>query len=157
MDSFERNLNNLLVKVYRSLEKLEEGMLKASKNLNLSISEIHMLEAVQVAAGENGASISDISEQLDISLPSVTLAVNKLVKKGYVTKNKCTGDGRVVRVTLTREGRRAERAHAYFHRQMVRAVSAEMTENERETLLKGVAKLDDFLDRNIQKYKVSVG
>ncbi|MFV0350876.1 MAG: MarR family winged helix-turn-helix transcriptional regulator [Oscillospiraceae bacterium] len=154
MNDLENNLNNLLVKVYRSLEKLESGMLRASKNINLSINEIHMLEAIEMSSQEGSASISDISAYLDISLPSVTLAVNKLVSKGYVTKERCGEDGRVVRVVLTREGHRAEHAHRYFHRSMVRSVTKELTETERNALLKGVQKLDDFLDRNIQKYKV---
>ncbi|MFV0413144.1 MAG: MarR family winged helix-turn-helix transcriptional regulator [Oscillospiraceae bacterium] len=154
MTSLENNLNTLLVKVYRSLEKLEEEMLRASKNIHLTINEIHMLEAIEESSKEGSATISDISAYLDISLPSVTLAVNKLVRKGYVTKEKCGEDGRVVRVKLTREGHRAEHAHRYFHRAMVRSITQDLSEEERAALLMGVAKLDGFLEKNIQKYKV---
>ena len=153
MDAFENSLNELLVKVYRSLENLEETMLRASKKINLSISEIHLLEAVAASAGKEGATISDISEYLAISLPSVTLAVNKMQQKGYVERKRCEKDGRVVKVTLTTAGRRAEHAHRYFHRSMVRAVTSQLDGSEKQALLKGVGKLDAFLDDNIRKYK----
>lgn len=153
MDAFETMLNTQLLNVYRLIEKLEEEMLRASKNIPLSISELHLLEAVALEDKGGGATISEISVSLDISLPSVTLAVNKLVRKGYVTKEKCGSDGRVVRVRLTREGRRAEAAHRYFHRSMVRNVTQEMTAEEKDALTKGVGKLETFLERNIQKYE----
>ena len=46
---------------------------------------------------------------------------------------------------LTREGRRAETAHRYFHRQMARSVASIMDEGERAALIKGLSKLDSFL------------
>ena len=151
MPSFEDSMNTLLVDIYKDVDLLEEQMLTASR-LNLSISEIHMLEAVEHAAADGAATISDLSEYLDISLPSVTLAVNKLAAKGYVMRQKDNADGRVVTVVLTQMGRKAERAHRYFHRTMVREIAAEMSDGEKEALISGIRKLDGFLKRNIQKY-----
>ncbi len=158
MDSFENMLNYLLNRVYHSMDKLEELMLKASGSLPLSISEIHTLEAVANAGKtvpgttRRAATVSEISSYLDVRLPTATSAVSKLAAKGFVEKVKCPDDGRVVRVSLTRNGMRAERAHQYFHRNMVRAVSADLTDEEKAALIKGVAKLDSFLERNIEKY-----
>ena len=156
MDGFERQLNDIFMNTYASLEKLERALLAASKITDLSISEVHMLEAVAECAettGKSGASISELGDFLEISLPSVTAAVNKLMGKGYVRKEKAAADGRVVLVTLTRPGRRAERAHRYFHRRMVREVAAELNAEERAALIKGVGTLEAFLERNIKAYK----
>lgn len=153
MTPFENQLNDLLVKLYSSIEMLEAYMVQAGKNPNLTISEIHLLEAVAKTGKDEIASISKISEFLNISMPSVTTAVNKLAGKGYVEKHKSIQDGRVVLVKLTREGRRAERAHQYFHRSMVHTITKELTEEDKAALVKGVAKLDEFLDRNINKYR----
>ena len=151
MTAFENALNTLLVGVYRDLEVLEEKMVHASR-LNLSISEIHMLEAVQCSSTDKAATISDLSEYLGISLPSATLSIKKLAAKGFVTRQKCPHDGRVVEVSLTASGKRAERVHQYFHHNMVRSISREMTEHEKDVLLDSIVKLDQFLKRNIQKY-----
>jgi len=142
LDAFELELNELLVDTYRSVLKVEEDTLKSTK-MDLSISELHLLEAVG-KDGECGRTISELAQELDITLPSVTVAINKLLKKGYVKKQKSGEDARMVYVVLTRQGKKVDRAHRYFHRQMVRQVSSELTKQEKLTLAKGISKLDTF-------------
>ncbi len=154
MDTFETQLNDLLVKAFRNIEEIEEQSLRKSNGMDLTISEIHLIEAVgPLKEGRQGKTISEISEFLGISLPSVTLAINKLVKKGYVTKQKSDTDGRLVYVTLTRSGQKAEHAHRYFHRSMVRSISKSMDDSERQALKQGIEKLNLFLHSNIEKNK----
>lgn len=153
MQAFEESINTLLVDIYRDLELLEERMLNASR-LNLGISEIHMLDAVQNTAGENGVTISELSEYMAIRLPSVTATIKKLEAKGCVERNKNPADGREVLVQLTPKGSRAERAHRYFHRSMVREIADSLTQAEKDALRQGITKLDMFLKKNIQKYNI---
>ena len=85
MKPLEEQLNDLIVDAYRSILKVEETILKRTDSIDLSINEMHMLEAV--GKGKNKPkTISEIAEDLGITLPSVTVAINKLVKKGYVEK-----------------------------------------------------------------------
>ena len=46
MKPLEEQLNDLIVDAYRSILKVEETILKRSDNIDLSINEMHMLEAV---------------------------------------------------------------------------------------------------------------
>ena len=152
MNQFEFHLNDLLTRGYRSVELMEEQMLRSSKNLNLSINEIHLLEAVGGGKNEeSGRSISELSSRMGIRLPSVTAAVNKLAAKGYVEKRKAESDGRVVYVYLTKLGRKADLAHRYFHKKMVSSISASLTEEEKSAMLKGMEKLSRFFDDNLKK------
>ncbi len=152
MSLFEKELNDLLVQTYRSIGEMEEQMVCTSKQMNLSISEIHLLEAVgDTTEGENGLTISEISEKLGISLPSVTAAINKLVKKGYVEKTRSQVDGRVVHVTLTKIGHKANTAHRYFHLSMVRAITRGLTDEEQAAMLKGMQKLNLFFEQKIHR------
>lgn len=143
MDAFALALNDLLVNTFHDILKLEEESLaKASAN-QLSINEMHLLEAI--AKGKDlGRSITDIARELSITLPSVTAAVNKLVKKSFVTKSKHESDKRLVLVFLTQEGKRAEAAHRFFHRAMVNAASQGLNEEEKAALLKGLTRLHQF-------------
>ena len=52
MDAFSQNLNDLLVSVYQSIGRMEERMIRSSHSLDLTISEMHFLEAVGKNAGE---------------------------------------------------------------------------------------------------------
>ena len=152
MPDFERSMNTLVSKVYRDVEMLENQMLSAS-SLNLRIGEIHMLEALQQDGRDGMATIGELSEIFSISPPSVTTTVNKLEAKGFVKRCRCDSDGRVVEVHLTQKGSKAERAHRYFHRTMVRKIAAELSEAEKDALVKGVTKLDLFLQDSLKKYE----
>ena len=135
-ETFEEQLNEVIVDTYRSILRVEENILKRSDQTDLSISEIHMLEAVGKGK-DRRRTISELAEVLNITLPSVTVAINKLMKKGYVEKVRGEEDGRIVYVSLTRQGRRIDSAHRYFHESMVRSIIRDMTESEMQALYKG--------------------
>lgn len=149
MDPFSIALNDLLVNTFHMILKMEEETLKNMSGNKLSISELHMLEAIH-REPEKGRTITDIAQDLSITLPTVTVAINKLAQKGYVRKHKGREDGRMVHVLLTEEGRRAEAAHRFFHRRMVQAVSQNIPQEEREVLLKGLRNLQYFFQKQEQ-------
>ena len=141
MGTFAADLNELLVEIYRNIEILEESELKKSR-LNLSISEIHLIELIAKAGG--GMTVSEIAERLKVTRPSVTVAVNKLVQKGYCEKRRRENDGRAVAVALTKAGRKGEAFHARCHRSMIRAISDDLTETEKEELLRPMSRLNPY-------------
>ena len=144
MKPFEEQLNAVIVDTYRSILKVEETILKRSDKIDLSINEMHMLEAVGKGK-DRRRTISELAEELNITLPSVTVAINKLMKKGYAEKVRGEEDGRIVYVSLTRMGKKIDSVHRYFHESMVRSIIRDMTEEEQQILYKGVMKLDQFL------------
>lgn len=152
MDAFSAALNDLLVNTFHSILELEEESLRRISASRLSISEMHLLEAI-AGGKEEGRSISDIARELSITLPSVTTAVNKLTRKGYVSKCRDQSDGRLVLVQLTREGRRAETAHRVFHRSMVQAASKGLPLDEKQALLKGLLNLHNFFKEQMKHYQ----
>ena len=95
MDLFAEALNDILVKAYRNILRLEEQSLKTISDTSLSINEMHLIECVGKGK-EEGVTISNLASELCITRPSATIAVNKLEKKGYVKKINCQDDGRVV-------------------------------------------------------------
>ena len=141
----DAELDELLVRTYQNVNRVESSMLASSQN-DLSIAELHILESV--GRGEGGSrSISAIAQAMEITLPTVTVAVKRLEKKGYVQKSKDENDGRVTRVALTAQGRKMDAAHRYFHENMVRSITREMSEAEVEALVRILSKLNRFLLR----------
>ena len=108
MSGFSAKANELLVEIYRNVQILEQNELKKQR-LNISINEMHMIELI--AKGKTGMTVSEIAQQLKVTKPSVTVAVNKLVQKGYCEKQRLPGDGRAVQVMLTPEGKKVEEFH----------------------------------------------
>ena len=149
MDAFSQELNDLLSDAFWSVLKIEEQAASMAAKGDLSISELHMLEAVS-KNDEPGRSISALAADLKITLSSVTIAVNKLVKKGYVEKIRSEQDGRQVFVKLTKLGRKVNAGHLYFHENMVRNVSEAMSEDEKEILVRAMKNLNKFFKRKLE-------
>jgi DNA-binding MarR family transcriptional regulator len=147
-EKLDMSLNSILVETFRTILKVEENMVRSSGRLNLSISEIHLLEAVS-NAGENGATISEIAAALDIQLSSVTIAVNKLEKKGYVAKAKGVEDGRTVYVSLTPSGEKVSRVHSAFHKRMIRNITKNINEEEEKTMYKMLVNLNRYFRQSL--------
>ena len=152
MDPFSAQLNDMLVNTYRSVLAIEEAMLMNLSGENLSISEMHTIEAI-AAGGSDGRTITDIAQALGISPPSVTMTVKRLEHKDFVIKSKCVKDGRRTYVRLTELGRRADISHRYFHRQMVRTVGRSIPEEEKAALLHGLKLLNEFFQKRALELK----
>ena len=151
MDAFAQALNEMLTTAYRSICKVEEQMLRKLSNNDLSMSEMHMLESIG-RNGNEGAMVTEIAQNLEITPPSATAMIKRLEKKGYITKDRSSEDGRRVRVQLTRKGFRAEIAHRYFHRKMVCAIADGMTVEEREAMYSGLQKLNAYIRRQLEPW-----
>ena len=145
MDNRLQELNTLFVDTFDAIMRVEEQSLRHVGGGKLSISEFHTLECI--GEGEdNRRAVGEIAEALNVTVPTVTVCVNKLVKKGYVTKTRSEKDARVAIIELTREGRKMNRLHRYFHEQMILTVKDEFTEEEMEILLRCIRKLNAFFD-----------
>lgn len=147
MDPFSQEINEVLVSTYREINRIEELALRGLSGNTLTIAELHMLDVV----GRKGCTVTDISQSMGVSMPSATIAVKKLEKKGYVTKEKDPEDARRVCIRLTLLGRKAEAAHHWFHRQMVHNVEKVFEPEERELLLKAIRELNGFFKDKAQE------
>jgi len=146
-------LNELLVATYDSVNKVEVKTLKQTGAKNLSITEFHILESIG-KNGDEGRTIGDIAQYLSVTMPTVTVAVSKLEKKGYVLKNKGKSDGRLVYITLTKLGKRMNTAHRYFHELIVRELCQIFSDDEINILIKSLDKLKSFFEKEIITSKI---
>ncbi len=143
MDAKLEELNTLLVDTFNAIMQVEEKNLKQVGGGELSIAEFHTLECI--GNGEDKRrTVGEIAEALGVTVPTVTVCVNKLVKKGYVTKTRSERDARIAIIELTLEGRRMDRLHRFFHEQMVLSLRREFAPEEMEYLLRCIRKLNGF-------------
>jgi DNA-binding MarR family transcriptional regulator len=148
MDGFTVELNGILVSAYHNILRLEENAVKKNSKVPLSISEMHLIECVGKMQGI-GRTISELANDLVITRPSATVAVNKLEKKGYVQKASCENDGRVVRVYLTHEGEKIDSYHRFYHKNLIKEISHNLTDEEKNCLLKAIRKLNEYFNKSI--------
>ena len=148
LDAYASELNSIFNGIYESIQRLEEQLLSQSGQ-QLSISELHIIETVWQRRAE-GCSISDIAQEHDVTLPSMTIAVKKLEKKDYVSKRRSETDGRVVYVELTRKGEKVNSMHRYFHEHMIRAFIKGVDEEQKPVLLSALTNMANFIKRQLE-------
>ena len=149
LDSYASKLNDIVISIYDSVQRVEEQMLSKSVP-NLSISELHILETVWKLR-VSGCSISDIALEHQVTLPSMTVAVKKLEKKGFIEKLRSETDGRVIYVKLTRMGQKVNAMHRYFHEHMIRSFLRDIDDNQRPVLMSALQNMNDFLHKQLMQ------
>ncbi len=143
-------LNKLLKSTYNTINDLEEKKIKKNKHLNLTIGELHLMEAVSEYEQEGGATITDLSNDMNYTLSAATISVNGLVKKGYLSKKQDSEDKRSVRIILTEQGKKINQVHVYIHKRLMRDLSKELDDKELEILMKSLKKIKGFFE-NLKK------
>lgn len=95
---------------------------------NLTPEQYEALLALRAFAGENGLSIRDLSERLQVKPHTAVSLVDKLEKLQFVRRAQGTADRRQVFVTLTPAGLGVLAKVAVLHRHEMRVRSPEMIE-----------------------------
>lgn len=139
-------VNDYLVSVFNDILTIEESELKKSQFNDLSITEMHTIEAIGMYKKKTS---SEVAKELSITVGTLTVAINNLVKKGYVERLRSEDDRRVVKLGLTKKGKLLFRVHQHFHREMVKNILKGMEQEEEQALLRAQKNLHDFL----QEYK----
>jgi len=142
MDREFIKINELMLEVYNDIGKIEDQALKQGEFKDLSITEIHTIEAIGMYGSKT---MSEIATVLEITTGTLTTAVDKLIKKGYLERKRSESDRRIVNVNLTRRGKLAHRIHEKFHMDMVRQIIIDFTQKEELVLINGLEKLNSHL------------
>lgn len=148
ISSYQEKLNFFLVEVFNEILRIEEDCLQSGEFKDLSVREMHVIEAVCNSDKTGNNRASDIAEALYISAGTLTTEVALLEKKGCLLRRQDAHDRRIVRLHATERGIKANEAHQEFHRKMVTDVMDNLSGEETESLVKGLESLAQFFSRN---------
>ncbi|MGL4731086.1 MAG: MarR family winged helix-turn-helix transcriptional regulator [Clostridium sp.] len=140
-------LNELLVEIFNDILKIEEKSLSNGPMNDLSITEIHTIDAIGMYQEKT---MSEVAQSLKITVGTLTTAINKLVKKDYVNRIRCEKDRRSVKISLTNKGKLAYRVHEKFHTDMINSTIDGLTKDEELVLISSLEKVNSFFK---EKYK----
>ncbi|MBR4878868.1 MAG: MarR family transcriptional regulator [Clostridia bacterium] len=136
-------INKFLVEAFNEILKSEE--ISLSKGFrNLSVKEMHVIEVVCEGekTGDNIANI--LAKRLKVTAGTLTTAVSLLEKKGYLVRERDINDKRIVRITATESGWKAQEYHRQFHEKMVGAILEKLDEEESKVLVKALGHVTEF-------------
>ena len=146
MDTY-KTLNEVLVNLFRDVMDIEQKAIITEEFQDITNNDMHIIEAIGMNEPKN---MSTIAREISVTVGTLTIAMNSLVKKGYVLRERGKEDRRVVYISLTERGRAAYVHHARFHKAMIVSISDELTSEEMELLIKTLTKLNKWF-RNWQE------
>ena len=114
-------IDDLLSGTFNSILRIEEQSLDNRLTHGLTITEVHTIVAIGL---HERNPMNVIAARLNVTLATLTTAVNKLAKKG----------------------RQVLRAHNLFHHQMIDEALADLTEEEERVFAGALKKVKGFFD-----------
>lgn len=135
--------HDILVNVFQEIMDIEEKALITAEFKNISVNDMHIIEAIGTGEPKN---MSTVAKLMSVTVGTLTIAINNLVKKGYVSRVRSEEDRRVVLIFLTEKGKRAYQHHREFHDGMVKALVEGLDEGQQKILVKSLLNLRTFFD-----------
>ena len=146
MDQAYEMFHEVLVKLFNDIMNIEAKAIITPEFRDITNNDMHVIEAVGIREQRN---MSSVAKTLGITVGTLTISINGLVKKGYVHRVRSDADRRVVLVSLTEKGEKAYHHHEKFHEDMIQSLLKDLSEEETKTLVSALTNLRDFF----QDYK----
>ena len=143
--TLEETLNELLVKLFKDILEIEAKSLITEEFKDITYNDMHIIEAVGIDEPRN---MKTVAKLMSVTTGTLTKAMDALCEKGYVVRERGTKDKRVIKLRLTDKGKSAYYHHEQFHRQMIKNIASEMSEQETEVLIYALAKMVDYFHLN---------
>ena len=135
----EEILNKLLVQLFNDILHIEEKAIKS-----------HTIDAIGT---EGNKTMGEIANNLRITVGTLTTAINRLIKKGYVERKRIEEDRRVVLVNLTESGQKVFDAHNLFHKEMIDEILENVQGDDLKVLTNALSEVSKFFEKKYQSFQ----
>ena len=141
MEKAYDTFNDVLVNLFNEIMDIEARAIITPEFKDITNNDMHVIEAVGIGEPRN---MSAVAKLLSITVGTLTIAVNNLVKKGYIERVRSKEDRRVVLVSLTEKGKKAYQHHKRFHEEMIQSLLKGLSDQEISTLVTALTNLREF-------------
>lgn len=142
MNQSKKKINQLVVRIFNNIMQEEEKALVVGEFKNISVNDMHIIEAIGLDEPKNMSRIAGI---MNVTVGTLTIAINNLLKKGYVIRKRSEKDRRVVFISLSESGKRAYDHHAKYHQSIVKRLTEDLKDDEVIVLEKALGHMADKL------------
>lgn len=136
--------------IYEAIRKFNslghECNLEISDKLGMSELQLNQLHYLKIIDRTVDITFGKFAEILQVTKPSVTEIVNKLVKLQVVEKKQCTRDKRIFYIKLTEKGRNIARLNFLAEQKVADIIVNHLKDEEIDTFIKIIRKLSNITD-----------
>ncbi|MEI7502099.1 MAG: MarR family transcriptional regulator [Paludibacter sp.] len=132
------NLIEIISKLSNLIGNTEEKAKEQFNLLNLTITQMHYLETINSLQNPN---ITELALQLNLTKPTVKVAIDKLIEREYIYKIQSDADRRSAHLHLTEKGKLINQMHDYAHKGIAESFSRKLSKEELTILEKLLTKV----------------
>lgn len=136
MDDCEA-LTRLIVEFYEKLSSWEHAVVRGK---GVSLSQIHILELL---GAHEALRMKELSEKVGVTTGTLTVVVDKLVRKGLVCREANEKDRRSVIVKLTDKGEKLYEEHDRLHIELTQEITATLSPDEIQNFKSTLIRMTD--------------
>jgi len=133
---------SIISKLSQNLGEMEELAREQLNIKELTTAQMHYLEIINEMSNPN---ITELATEMQLTKPTVTVALDKLIQKGYVTKIQSDEDRRSSHLHLTKKGMQINQMHERAHTQFAELMQEALEPEELEKLTVLLEKLTKSL------------
>ncbi len=97
--------------------------------------------------------VSELAAHMGVTVSTMSIAIDRLVRQGYVTRARSESDGRVRHVTLTPAGERLRTAQKVLEPRLVQAMLARLPPADRRDALRGLELLGNAAREQVKAHR----
>ena len=130
----DEGILELIYRAHRRLGELENTPRDYGTGELLYSSDIHTVVAV---AQQPGCNLTQLAGSLGVSKPAASKFTKKLLRMGYLVKERQADNAKEVSFSLSPKGRRAEQAHQRFTRKVfgpLQAIESGLSASDRRVI-----------------------
>ncbi len=142
-------IDELFINLFNKFTSIEESWIIDNK-FNVTNNEIHIINKIGTM---QVLSFGTLAESLKITPGTLTVAINKLVKKEYIDKLKNEKDKRAVFLSLTDKGETIFTEHRSFRHSLIKNTLMKLEKNDSRTILNILRELDEKFTKEENSYK----
>jgi DNA-binding MarR family transcriptional regulator len=132
------------------------ALLLAAQDEGVSLVDIEILRCL---VDQPGARASYLADEFGVTRTSISRHVALLTQEGLVDQHPDAEDGRAVQLEITAAGRAALEVQAARRRELVRSVTADWSEDERQLVATFLAGLNvasrEYIEQNLRRSRTA--
>lgn len=120
-------LIQLIAKLSAEMGQVEERTKEQFNFSELTITQMHYLESINHLINPT---ITELAAEMNLTKPTVTNVVDKLIEKEFLKRIKSDEDRRITHLHLTEKGKQINRMHDQAHRTLAKTIKKKLTVTE---------------------------
>ena len=130
--SNNKNFIEIIEILSSKMEEIEIRVIEKSEFSKLTHKQIYYLFVIDEM---HNPTLTELAQRLDLSKPSVTAIVTRLIDAGYITKVQSDEDRRCAHLHMTQQGSKISRLHDQIHQIIAEYLTKNLTTTDKKQFL----------------------